>query len=111
MNKREVQKIEHVNGGAGFILKEVLINPEQMGQYCHLFAQVTLEPGCEIGFHYHHNETETYYLLSGQGIYRDNDQKIEVKAGDVTFCKEGHGHGLINTGTEKLTIIALILKA
>ena len=108
--EREVVKAENVNGGAGYILKEGLINVEEMGEHCRMFSKVTLPPQCELGYHEHHGETETYYLLSGEGIYDDNGEKLEAKAGDVFFCKDGNGHGMKNTGNIDLIFVALILK-
>lgn len=108
--ERTIQKLEAVNGGRGVMLKEALINSEEMGAHCGLFGQVTLEPGAVLGYHEHHNETETYYILSGEGMYVDNGTNIPAKTGDVFFCKDGDGHGLMNTGNEELVFIALILK-
>lgn len=101
---------EHVNGGAGYITKEELITPMQRGEACRMFNRVTLKPGCEIGHHEHHGEAEAYYIISGTGMYEEDGQAIPVEPGDVTYCDDGHGHGLKNNGTEELAIIALILK-
>jgi len=109
-DERSVAKIEHANGGAGYILKEVLLSAEQMGKHCGLFGKVTIKPGCELGYHEHHGETETYYIVKGNGIYDDNGKEISVAPGDVVFCEDGNGHGLRNTGTEDVEFIALILK-
>lgn len=108
--EREILTVEHANGGMGHLLKEVLITPEQMGEHCSLFGEVTLEKGCELGYHEHHGDTETYYITKGIGMYDDNGTSYEVKAGDVLFCEEGNGHGLKNVGDEDLVWIALILK-
>lgn len=43
-------------------------------------------------------------------MYEEDGQEIAVEAGDVTYCDDGHGHGLKNTGSEELAMIALILK-
>ena len=40
--EREVVTVEHVNGGAGFIMKEALITSEQLGEHCKMFSRVTL---------------------------------------------------------------------
>ena len=40
--EREVVKAEHVNGGAGYILKEALIAGDQLGEHCKMFSQVTI---------------------------------------------------------------------
>lgn len=108
--EREVVKVERVNGGAGFIMKEALLNTEQLGQHCNMFSKVTLKPNCELGHHEHHGETEAYYILSGKGMYDDDGKAVEIEAGDVTFCEDGKGHGLKNTGSEDLVFVALILK-
>ena len=108
--EREIVKAEHVGGGAGFIMKEALLGPEEQGDYCRMFSKVTLPPNCELGHHEHHGETETYYILSGTGMYDDNGKAIPAEPGDVFFCKDGDGHGMKNTGTEDLTFVALILK-
>lgn len=101
---------EHVNGGAGFIMKEELITPEQRGEYCRLMNEITLKPNCEIGHHEHHGEAEMYYILKGEGMYEEDGKAIDVAAGDVTFCEDGHGHGLKNNGKEDLVMLAVILK-
>lgn len=102
--------VEKATGAAGFILKEALITPEQLGAHCRMFSHITLKKGCEIGYHEHHDEGEAYYILSGKGIYEEDKQTIEVEAGDVTFCEDGHAHGLKNVSEEDLEMIALILK-
>lgn len=96
--------------GKGQLLKESLLNEKELGEHCRMFSRVTLEPGCCLGYHEHHGETETYYLLEGKGIYNDDGKQFPVEAGDVTFCEDGHGHGIENTGDSNLVFVALILK-
>ena len=108
--EREVVKAELTDGGTGFIMKEALLSEEELGDHCRMFSKVTLPPNCELGHHEHHGETETYYILSGTGMYDDNGKALQAEAGDVFLCKDGDGHGMKNTGTEDLTFIALILK-
>ena len=70
---------------------------------------LVLRPGCEIGWHIHHGDGETYYILRGRGLYNDNGAEIEVGPGDVTFVDSEEGHALRNIGKEDLEAIALIL--
>jgi len=107
--ERKVTEVKSANGCSEFILKEILLSDEQMGEHCGLFGKVTIKPGCELGYHEHHGEGEAYYILKGSGIYSDNGKEIAVTPGDVVFCEDGSGHGLINTGTEDIEFIALIL--
>ena len=108
--EREIVKVEKPSGGEGYILKEALLGAEELGAHCKMFSKVTLPPHSELGHHEHHGETETYYILSGEGIYEDNGTKIPAKPGDVFFCKDGDGHGIRNDGEEDVGFAALILK-
>ena len=74
------------------------------------FMLAELEPGASVGYHVHNNESESYYILSGEGVYNDDGEEIPVKTGDVTFTPDGHGHGIENTGSEPLKFIALIIR-
>ena len=129
----KVSRIEHMCEGNGHvIIKEILeepylagkcglyaevtlelgalLNEEERGEHCRIFSQVTIEPGCELGYHEHHGESETYYILAGQGEYNDNGAYRPVSAGDITYTSSGKGHGLSNTGNTDLVFMALIIK-
>lgn len=105
----EIQIIEHMRGGKGNTKIAHILGKEQLNDKCRMYAQVTLEPGCGIGYHEHTKESETYYILSGEGSYDDNGMKRIVKAGDVTYTPDGMGHAIMNEGTEDLVFMALIL--
>ena len=73
------------------------------------FALARLKPGEEVEFHIHKGESESYYIISGSGIYNDNGKEIPIAPGTVTFTSSGTGHGIKNTGEDILEFIALIL--
>ncbi len=75
-----------------------------------LYALATLEPNATLHYHMHSGESETYYFLSGQGIYSDNGKEIEIAPGMLTITPSGSGHSLKNTGTEPIVFIASIVK-
>ena len=74
-----------------------------------LYSLVQVKPGEEVSYHMHVGESETFFILSGQGIYNDNGTNVEVAPGMVTFTPSGEGHAIKNTGDELLSLIALIL--
>ena len=74
-----------------------------------LFSLVQVKPGEEVEYHMHAGESETFFILSGRGIYNDNGNTVEAVPGMVTFTPSGEGHGIKNTGDEMLVFIALIL--
>ena len=107
---RKIVKKVNVFGGEGAILFEYLLDDEQLNNMCRLYAKVTLMPGSSLGFHEHQGESETYYILSGNGTYiNTKKEETEIYPGDVTFTASGEGHGLKNTGKEKLVLMALII--
>lgn len=102
--------VKNMCGGAGEVTIKHLLSAKEFHGNCGLYAQVTIQPGSELGYHEHHGESETYYILSGEGEYDDNGTKRKVAAGDVTFTSDGMGHGLKPVGYEPIVFMALIIK-
>ena len=106
------ESIEHKFGGDGFITVDSLNEcDEELNNKGRVLAHTTIGPGCSIGYHEHHGESEIYYILSGAGEFNDNGNKIPVFAGDVTYTFSGMGHAIRNTGDTPLEVMALILFA
>ena len=106
----KIRREEHMAGGNGHVIIKEILDAEQLNGKCGLYAQVTLEPGCSLGYHEHHGESETYYIISGEGIYSDNGSLRMVKAGEKTFTPDGKGHAFSNSGDQDLVFMALIIK-
>ena len=70
---------------------EKLLEGERLSGKVTLFAKVTILPGDELPYHEHHGETEVYHILSGEGIYQDNNKTYPMQAGMTTFCEDGSG--------------------
>lgn len=92
------------------MIVEELLNEEQMDGKIGLFAKVTIFPGETLADHEHHGETETYYILSGEGSYTDNGKAVPAKPGDTFFCVDGGCHGITCTSPDPLVFMALIIK-
>ena len=93
-------------------LKLELILDKELGDKCGLYAKVTIPAGSVLGYHEHHGEGESYFVLSGEAVYDDNGVKRVIKPGDTTWTPSGSGHGVDNSaGKEDLVFMALIVKA
>lgn len=103
-------KKEKAQGGEGYVLMKYLLDERELNGKCGLYSQVTIPAGCSLGYHKHYGESETYYILSGEGMYQDNEKEYLVKAGDVTFTPSGSGHGMKNNTEKDLVFMALIIK-
>ena len=66
-----------------------------------------IEVGGEIVPHPHQEQTETFYVLSGDGLCTLGDQRYPVMAGSCCVAPAGMLHGLKNTGAEPLELLAL----
>lgn len=74
-----------------------------------LFSLVELEPDKEVAFHTHTGENETYFFLSGTGVYSDNGTAVPITPGMTTFCPAGEGHGVKNTGSDTMRFLCMIV--
>lgn len=107
--KTNVTTNSNLYGGNGNVMIERLLDTEKLNGKCRMFSKVTIEPkGC-IGYHVHTGETETYHIISGKGMYNDNGTEIPIHEGDTVFCKDGNGHGIINTEENELVFMALVI--
>lgn len=108
-SEKTVETKKMFDGDGQVILQHILNGKDEMYGKGRVFSHVRLEPGCEVGWHIHHGDGETYYILRGTGTYNNNGELVQVHPGDVTFVDDGEGHSLKNTGDEPLEAIALIL--
>ena len=102
---------EHMRGGNGTVEITNFATPEEMNEKGRLFANVTLKPGCSIGYHVHEKDSELFFLMKGTALYNDNGVAYTVNAGDVMICPAGSGHAISNEGEENVEICALIVYA
>ena len=102
-------RIEPSANGIGEVKIEKILDEELAGK-CELYARVTIPAGSEVGYHVHHGNSESYFILSGEAVYDDNGVKRTIKAGDSTWTPDGFGHGVDNSqGKEPIVFMALIV--
>ena len=66
-----------------------------------MYAKIHLDPGCEVGYHYHHGETESYFILTGHGTYDDNGEKTAGKSWRICSCVKTEMHMELRTPVMK----------
>jgi len=102
---------ENMRGGNGTVEITNFATPAELNDKGRLFANITLKPGCGIGFHVHEKDSELFYLMKGEAIYNDNGVESLVRAGDVMLCPAGTGHAITNHGEEDAELCAVIVYA
>ena len=98
-----------VQNGKGLIHIKDLTDKEGLYGHGRMFAHITVDPGCSIGFHAHQHETEFYYIIKGEAVFQDDDKEVLVHPGDICATGYGHSHGLENKTDEPVELIALIV--
>jgi uncharacterized cupin superfamily protein len=59
-------------------------------------------------FHRHHVTDELFYIVSGSGEVRLDDQTVAVRAGDLIASPAGaEAHQILNTGASELRYLAI----
>ena len=102
---------EKMRGGNGTVEITNFATPEELNNKGRLFANITLNPGCSIGFHMHENESELFYVMKGEVLYNDNGVECVLGAGDVMVCPAGTGHGIACNGDKTAEVCAVIVYA
>jgi mannose-6-phosphate isomerase-like protein (cupin superfamily) len=99
---------EKLRKGEGKVTLTHLV-PAEARRHCSMFAEITLDPGASIGYHDHQEDVEYYIILRGSGIVNDNGTETAVKKGDAVVTGNGSFHGIKNTGSGPLDMIAVIM--
>lgn len=71
-----------------------------------LFHYDTLPPGASVGEHFHNDNEEIYFLVSGNCHLIFDGVKSKMASGDFSIVTRGHSHGLINdSDTDAILIV------
>ena len=68
------------------------------------FRKRVLHPGSSIGLHVQ-DKDEVHYVVSGTGTMTIDGNTFDVGPGDAVLTRPGHKYGLIQTGSEDLSLI------
>ena len=69
------------------------------------------EPGQEHALHTHAGMDKVYHVLEGSGTFLLKDREIEMEPGVMLVAPEGVAHGIRNSGSERLVVLAILAPA
>ena len=69
------------------------------------------EPGQEHALHAHEGQDKVYQVIEGDGVFLLEGRELAMKAGDLLVAPEGVAHGVRNTGTGRLLVLAILAPA
>lgn len=109
VRKTKPVEVKNARGGEGSVVFYHVLQEEELLGHGSLYAKVVVKPHSSIGWHQHVTNTEPYFILSGKGIFVDNDKsRTEVGPGDACIIEPGQWHSLENPHDEDLEMMALI---
>ena len=69
------------------------------------------EPGQVHELHSHEGMDKLYYVLEGEGVFLLEGRQLPTMAGDLIVAPEGVPHGIRNSGTGRLLVLAVLAPA
>jgi mannose-6-phosphate isomerase-like protein (cupin superfamily) len=85
----------------------ILLDEESVGAKQFALLVNEFDPGLTSKAHKHDKEEHAFYIISGTGIIRIEDESIEVSEGDAVFVPPGKMHEVSSTGDEILKYIVI----
>jgi len=69
------------------------------------------EPGQSHALHAHVGTDKVYCVLDGNGMFLLEDRELPMHAGDLLVAPDGVPHGVKNTGSGRLLVLAVLAPA
>ena len=94
--------------------EHAVFNPEKMGKATLFESERILvglnsfEPGQEHKLHAHAGMDKVYQVLEGAGVFLLEEREIAMEAGVMLVAPEGVPHGIRNTGSGRLVVLAIL---
>lgn len=71
----------------------------------------TFESGQEHALHAHAGMDKVYQVIEGSGLFLLEDREVSMEAGVLLVAPAGVPHGIRNTGSERLLVLAVLAPA
>jgi quercetin dioxygenase-like cupin family protein len=69
------------------------------------------EPGQEHALHAHEGMDKVYHVLRGEGVFLLEGRELPMQAGVLLVAPAGVPHGIRNTGSARLVVLAVLAPA
>ena len=102
-NEIEEMTIPGMNGGTGTMTARMYHD----GKY--RIIATSVHPGGSIGLHAHPSGDDMNYILSGSGKAVCDGREEELRPGIMHICPKGSEHSIINTGSEDLVMLTIVV--
>jgi mannose-6-phosphate isomerase-like protein (cupin superfamily) len=97
---------DHASFTAGRMGKSTLFASSRL-----LVGLNAFEPGQEHALHAHAGMDKVYSVVDGEGLFLLEGRDLPMRAGDLLVAPDGVPHGVRNTGTGRLLVLAILAPA
>jgi mannose-6-phosphate isomerase-like protein (cupin superfamily) len=66
------------------------------------------EAGQQHALHSHRGMDKMYLVIEGEGLFLLEDRELPMRSGDLLIAPDGVPHGVRNTGTARLLVLAVL---
>ncbi len=106
LNFNEMKEITvpGMNNGTGTMTAKMHMDEQGKIIFCSIHA------GGSIGLHKHDAGDDINYILSGSGKAVCDGKEEILEAGTCHICKKGSQHSIINTGSDDLVLLTVVVE-
>src|SRR3977135_614348 len=101
-----VKPIEHARWDPNKMGKSTIFESPRL-----LVGLNAFEPGQSHALHAHQGMDKVYHVLEGQGVFLLEGRELPMAAGDLLIAPEGVAHGVRNSGSGRLLVLAVLAPA
>jgi mannose-6-phosphate isomerase-like protein (cupin superfamily) len=98
-----IRPAEHAVYDSSKMGKTTLFQSERL-----LVGLNAFEPGQEHRLHAHAGLDKVYSVVEGEGLFLLDDRELPIRAGDLMVAPDGVPHGVRNTGSTRLLVVAIL---
>jgi quercetin dioxygenase-like cupin family protein len=100
-----------INPGEHAVWRDDKMGKATLFESAHLLVGLNaFEPGQMHALHAHQGMDKLYQVLEGEGVFLLEDRELPMKTGDLLVAPDGVPHGVHNTGSGRLLVLAILAR-
>ena len=107
MDPKLLKPVANMDGGTGSVMYRRLLDPTVFLTAWSFVDDVSILSGASIGPASDPNMSEIYFVLSGAGTVKVNDETANIKEGDAIPVDLAQTHSLTQSGSEPLHLLVI----
>jgi mannose-6-phosphate isomerase-like protein (cupin superfamily) len=94
-----------MDGGQGTVFYRRALGPSIFTTNWAFVDHIIVPPGASIGRHFHNGVEEVYFVMSGEGTIKVDEETAQIRKGDAVPVRVKEVHSFSNTGVNDLEFL------